>query len=165
MVRRPTATPESRYRRALEALAAGDHELAARLFHAVITGAPRGPLALRALSYYGVSLEAGGLSTRLALDACKQAAARRPDDPVLQLNLGRLYRRLGRVQPALRALEAGLRLAPHHAELRRELTLAERRRRRPVIGLLSRSHPLNRWLGQFRRGKRSRNRSIGSAGS
>lgn len=166
MATRLTITADLRYRRALDALDAGDHERAAGLFHSVIETSRRGPLALRALSYYGVSLARGGWSSQVALDACKQAVAQRADDPVLLLNLGHVYRKLGKVPLALRALESGLRLDPDHAELRRELALAERRKRRPPLAFLSRSHALNRWLGQrFRRGKRAWNKPIDSSGS
>jgi Flp pilus assembly protein TadD len=116
---------------------------------------------MRYLSYYGLSLARAGLSFDIALQACRTAASRQKHDPVLFLNLARIYRIGGKRMAAIKALEDGLRLEPNHPILHRELQRVDRREA-PVIGFLSRHHTLNRMLGR-RRALREKARSLVSA--
>jgi len=104
---------------------------------------------MRYLSYYGLSLAKAGLSRKVAIEACGTAVARQRNDPVLFLNLGRVYRLAGKTTLAMRAFEHGLELAPGNAILTKELRRLDRRGK-PVIRFMDRSHPVNRFLGQMR---------------
>ncbi len=104
---------------------------------------------MRYLSYYGLSLARAGLSRKVAIEACGSAAARQRNDPVLFLNLGRVYRLAGRTTLAMRAFENGLDLAPGNVILMKELRRLDRRGK-PVIPFIDRSHPVNRILGRMR---------------
>lgn len=104
---------------------------------------------MRYLSYYGLSLAKAGLSTSTALEACRRAASTQALDPVLFLNLGRVYLIAGKRALAAKAFESGLRLAPDSRVLRNELAAIDQRRR-PVLPALSRDHLFNRWLGRAR---------------
>ena len=132
------------------------YEEAAQLFRRVIAldraaDLARGSRALRALSYYGFCLARAGHSEIHSLEACRSAVASRPRDPILHLNLGRVHAELGRIGPAMAAFTDGLRLQPDHPAILREWEALERRRQRPAVPFLSRSNPLNRWLGRSRR--------------
>ncbi len=91
----------------------------------------------------------------MALEACRKAVTQQADDPILYLNLGRVYMLLKRTTDARKTFEDGLRLAPKHQALRRELTPIDRRAK-PVIPLLPRSNPLNHWLGRAMRNRRAK---------
>ena len=108
---------------------------------------------MRYLYYYGLSLAKAGLSTQIALQACRSAASKQCADPVLLLNLGRVYSLTGRTVPALETFEKGLSINPEHKILRRELGRIDRRRP-PVLRFLSRNHPVNIWLGRLRSSRR-----------
>lgn len=103
----------------------------------------------RYLSYYGLSLAKQFGATPEAIQACESAAAREPYNPNLTLNLGRVYAMAGRTTRALKCFEGGLRVAPSHRSLRRELAQTDRRSR-PVLPGLGRNHVVNRWLGGLR---------------
>lgn len=118
---------------------------------------------MRYLSYYGLSLARAGLSEQIALQACRTAVARQSKDPVLLLNLGRVYLLAGRRIPALECFEKGVRLAPENKVLRRELAEVDRRRP-PVVPFLSRTNPINRWLGKIRASRTKRTPGVGYAG-
>jgi len=110
---------------------------------------------MRYLSYYGYSLAKGKLSTPTAIQACRTAVARQKNDPLLFLNLGRVYVIAGKVSLAADAFERALRLAPNDKAIRAELARVDRRTK-PVIPVLSRDHTLNIWLGKLRTGLRGR---------
>ena len=110
---------------------------------------------MRYLSYYGLSLAHAGLSKKIAIEACGSAASRQRNDPVLFLNLGRVYRLSGKHTHAMRAFEAGLSIAPDNRVLSRELALLDRRAK-PVLSFLSRDHAINRWLGKVRASRMDR---------
>jgi tetratricopeptide (TPR) repeat protein len=110
---------------------------------------------MRYLSYYGLSLAHAGLSHKVAIEACGSAASKQRNDPLLFLNLGRVYRLAGKRIQAIRAFESGLALAPDNQMLGRELALLDRRSR-PVLPVLHRDHPLNRMLGKMRSNLRNR---------
>ena len=121
-------------------------------------------LDMRYLSYYGLSLARAGLSHQIALQACRSAATRQKKDPVLMLNLGRVYQIAGRTTEALESFERGLRIEPAHKILRQELARIDRRGR-PVIPFLSRAHSVNRWLGRLRASRRGSSPGVGYAGA
>ena len=155
---RSTQVATELFRRGVTALGVKDFEGAANLFRRALEIERRrehGRPDMRYLSYYGLSLAQGGLSTQMALEACRKAVTQQADDPILHLNLGRVYLILERTTDAMSAFENGLRIAPMHQTLRRELAPIDRRGR-PMIPLLNRSNPLSNWIGRAMRGKRPR---------
>jgi predicted Zn-dependent protease len=104
----------------------------------------------RCRSWYGLTLILVDHNNNLGIRYCEEAVrASGGDSPESWLNLARACRALGYRERAVRALERGLALEEGHAQLRAELeSLGERRQ--PVLGFLSRSHPVNRLLGQLR---------------
>lgn len=104
----------------------------------------------RALAAYGVAL--AGMERKRMSDAvgfCTAAIERAPYDAELHYALAKVYL-LGRSKRlALQAIQAGLLVEANHMGM---LRMRERlgRRRKPVLGFLGRSHPLNAFLGRLR---------------
>lgn len=145
-------------KRGFASLKAGDYKSAANQFRRALEldrERSRRTPEMRYLSYYGFSLAKAGLSGRIALEACQTAVSRQKRDPILYLNLGRVYALTGKTAQALRAFELGLHIAPDHPVLRREMGTLDRRCK-PMIPFLGRAHPLNRKLGQLRAHRRGR---------
>jgi tetratricopeptide (TPR) repeat protein len=147
-----TTNPERRFRRGLELLARRRYADASVQFHAAIfvedrQGALRPQMRYR--SYYGLSRALSNRPTLEDVKLCEQAAAADNYDPVLLLNLGKVYLRAGKTTRALLTLERGLRLEPGHAELRALHAEADRRAK-PVLPGIGRNHALNRSLGRLR---------------
>lgn len=103
----------------------------------------------RYLSYYGLCLGLSRKRTREAINFCRQAALIEGFNPDLRWNLGRVLMAAGRRREAYEAYAAGLRQAPDHPGLRRELTTMGWRKR-PVLAFLARENPLNIALGRMR---------------
>lgn len=144
--------PERHYRCGLGLLTQGRYADAAVHFHAAMlaeqeAGAVRPQMRYR--SYYSLSRSLSGRLRPEELKLCEQAAAADAFDPILQLNLGKVYLRAGKTTRALQAFRRGLSLDPENAELRTMLARTDRRAR-PVVGGLDRDHPLNRALGRWR---------------
>ena len=72
--------------------------------------------------------------------------------PVLYLNLGRAFLLAGRKKDAIESFAKGLRFDRGHSELAREIKSLGTRRQ-PVVSFLSRSNPLNKYLGVLTRHK------------
>ena len=147
-----TLSSENAFRKGLAALVDNQPKAASELFRQALDlerERSKSRMDMRYLSYYGLSLARAGLSSQTALQACKQAVSTRPDDPVLLLNLGRVYLHGGRLLPALDAFQRGLEVAPDNKILRKELAQIDRRRA-PVLRFLHRDHPFNILLGRMR---------------
>lgn len=162
----PTLSAENAFRKGLSALVEQRPKDASEEFRRALDlerqrGGHR--LDMRYLSYYGLSLARAGLSRALALQACRTAVTKQPDDPVLRLNLGRVQLICGHLAEAFHAFEDGLALAPDNQPLLRELGRIERRRR-PVLSFLPRSHPFNHWLGRMTAQRGPRTLRAGRAG-
>lgn len=83
------------------------------------------------------------------LKLCRLAVTKEPFRPENHLNLAEVQLIVGNRRAAIRAMKEGLSLDPEH----RGLLLLRRRlgiRRRPPIPFLSRSNPINVWLGKQR---------------
>jgi Tfp pilus assembly protein PilF len=148
-----TLSAENAFRKGLGALAENRPEAASNYFRKALDlerDRSKSRLDMRYLSYYGLSLAQAGLSTQIALQACKTAVFKQNSDPVLFLNLGRVYVITGKLVRAMESFERGLRLAPDHKILRKELAKIDRRSR-PAVPFLDRSHPVNRWIGKHSR--------------
>ncbi len=136
----------------LDEIRKGDPAKAAALFRQALEldhARSRKKPEMRYLSYYGLSLALAGFSTQAAVVACRKAVERQQDDPILHLNLGRVYRATGKTVLAMQSFERGLALSPENRQLREELAQVDRRSL-PVIPGLDRDHALNRWLGRMR---------------
>jgi len=145
-------TAENHFRRGLTALVDGDATAASDHFQsAILTEVQRGVKRpqMRYLSYYGLSRAQAFGATPQSVQACETAARRDFFNPDLLLNLGRVYLLAGKTTKALVAFERGLELAPGHKGLRAEFTKIDRRAA-PPLGIVSRAHPLNKWLGRLR---------------
>lgn len=97
-------------------------------------------------SWYGLLLGThdGRLGEGMAL--CRDAVKKVFWDPRAHENLARLEIAAGLRRQAVETLARGLSLAPDDRELR-TLRASLGMRRRPPLGFLERSHPLNRWFG------------------
>jgi len=149
---------ENSFRRGLAALFEGDAAGAAELFQvAILTEVQHGVKSpqMRYLSYYGLSRAQAYGATPQAIQACETAARRDFFNPDLLLNLGRVYLLAGKTTKALAAFHRGLELAPRHKGLIAEYRRIDRREP-PPLGIVSRSHPLNKMLGKLRASLRAR---------
>jgi predicted Zn-dependent protease len=101
-----------------------------------------------ALSLYALTL---AYQNRMkdAIDTCRIALRREPDNATARLHMARIYLLADSRRRAFDELQKGLALSPRNQELlalHRELG----QRRRPVLGILSRDNPLNVKLGKAR---------------
>ena len=149
---------ENSFRRGLASLVDSDANAAADHFQsAILTELQHGVKRpqMRYLSYYGLSRAKAFGATPQAIQACETAARRDFFNPDLSLNLGRVYLLAGNTTKALAAFERGLGIAPSHKGLLAEFTKLDRRAA-PPLGIVSRSHPLNKMLGKLRSSIRAR---------
>jgi len=156
----PSLSAENYFKKGLAALVDQNHEDASVFFRRALDldrNRSRSQPDMRFLSYYGFSLAKSGHATTTALEACRTAATRQPLDPVLLLNLGRVYALAGKYTQALDAFERGLAIAPESRVLREERDRLDRRGR-PAVPGLSREHVLNRTIGKLRAHLRHRGR-------
>lgn len=80
-----------------------------------------------------------------AIELCREALEKDPDNAAHYLNLGRVYLMAGEKSKALDVLRQGLRCRENDA-IFRELTLLGERKT-PIFPSLGRKHPINRYLG------------------
>lgn len=147
-----TSTSEKHYQVGLGLLAQGRYADAAVRFQAAIVAEEQGRVLrpqMRYRSYYGLSRALSRGAKLEDLKICEMAAEADHFDPVLLLNLGKVYLRAGKTTRALHTFRRGLRLDPNNAELQTAFRQTDRRRK-PVIPALSRDHGLNRSLGRLR---------------
>lgn len=152
--RRPVSeNDQAVYVRAIRShLRNGNRKYAYRIVRHAVARFPDNALIL---SYYGY-LQAGlDRKYRRGIDACHEAlAVFRPANafcaelayPILHLNLGRAYLAAGKRKEAIEAFETGLRYDSRHPELLIEQQGIGVRKRNPMP-FLSRSHPINRYIG------------------
>lgn len=108
--------------------------------------APKNPLYL---SYFGVCIAQVQGDFDRALRHCKQALDVLPLDPVLNVNLGKVYRLRGDNFNAHRIFVTAFQINKNHPSPAAELTRMGIRRP-PVIPFLPRSNWANRHLGRLR---------------
>ena len=141
---------ENSFRKGLEAVSKREFLEAMAYFEASMQlvrreGGTQPPM--KYLSYYGLCLAMSGTRLRQALELCQGAVEAEFYNPDLYLNLGRVYLRAGDRGRAFETLLRGLQLNPRHSGLIRQIRHLGVRRR-PVVGFLSRNHPVNRILGR-----------------
>jgi hypothetical protein len=73
--------------------------------------------------------------------------------PILYLNLGRAYIAAGRKVEGIKSFEKGLKFDRSHFELKKEQRLLGIRKP-PVVPFLSRSNPINKYIGIILHGTR-----------
>ncbi|MBI5971039.1 MAG: hypothetical protein HY884_07790 [Deltaproteobacteria bacterium] len=101
-----------------------------------------------ALSYYAVCLaEEEGIFDK-AISLCVMAAEKEFYNPVVYLNLGRIFLLNRQKKIAIKAFMKGLKFDEKNAEI---LNIVKKlgKRRKPVVSFLSRNNSLNRLLGML----------------
>ncbi len=124
---------------------AGDPVGAHEMFGIAHRRAPSDP---RIQSWYGLTLVLVEKNSNLGVMLVDEAVRVARPDPELVINQSRVAMALGQRVRAVRALERGLAVNPSSTALD-EARTALGRRRRPAIPFLSRSNPLNRFIGRL----------------
>ncbi|HXV77297.1 MAG TPA: hypothetical protein VD788_13345 [Candidatus Polarisedimenticolaceae bacterium] len=104
---------------------------------------------MRYRSFLGLSRTLAGRAKVEDVRLCEQAAKLDHFDPVLQLNLGKVYLRTGKRTRAITSFRLGLEMDPGNRELQ-QLFRRTDRRAAPVLPMLGRNHPVNVSLGRLR---------------
>jgi tetratricopeptide (TPR) repeat protein len=103
------------------------------------------------MSYYGLCKALRGGEIGLGLELCTRAIKKEFFKAEFYLNLGRVYMAAGNKKGAIKVFKKGLRYDQGNEELYKALT-GLGFRTRPVIPLLDRANPMNKFLGiLFRR--------------
>ncbi len=134
------------YNRAREKINHNRFQDAITLLRDALAIAPDNPYYL---SFYGFCLAREREQYDLAVDLCRRALRTCPHDPVLLVNLGRVYRLKGDKGAAHRIFLFAWEHDRSHPSPATELSRMGIRRR-PVIPILPRSHWCNRQLGKVR---------------
>jgi len=142
---------ETRFQRGLLALKDGRGLEALALFEAALElerrlGA-RTPQA-RYLSYYGLALARDAGQLKEGAESCRQAMALEFYNADLCWNYGRVLLLSDRRKEAYAAFVKGLSVQKNHQEILHELGRMGWRKR-PLLGFLSRAHPINAALGRL----------------
>ena len=124
----------------------GDASAAHARFERAHRRAPSDP---RIMSWYGLTLVLVERNSNLGILYGDQALRLAGPDPEFYLNQARAHLSLGQRERAVKCIIRGLATDPHNEALR-AAQQAMGWRRKPVIGFLSRSNPLNRLLGKLR---------------
>ena len=134
------------FRKALVTFRKGDTRTAAKAFRHLIEDGSNDP---QHVSYHGLSiaLTEGKLAEGARL--CSRALRVAPYDPEMYLNLARVYLRARRRSLAVVVLRKGLRVDEDNRPLLSELQKINPRAT-PALDFLSRSHPVNRYIGLTR---------------
>ncbi len=97
-------------------------------------------------SYLGYCLARERQQFKEAIGLCHQALAMEPENAIHYLNLGRVFLVAGEKRLAIKTFHQGLKRERHRLILEELKRLGIRKR--PVVAPLSRSHPVNRYLGR-----------------
>ncbi len=98
------------------------------------------------MSYYGLCKALRGGEIGLGLELCTRAIKKEFFKAEFYLNLGRVYMAAGNKKGAIKVFKKGLRYDQGNEELYKALT-GLGFRTRPVIPLLDRANPMNKFLG------------------
>jgi tetratricopeptide (TPR) repeat protein len=99
-----------------------------------------------ARSYYGLALAMRRQRLHDAVNYCREAVDQEPLRGDFYHNLGQVHLARGERRQAIRTFTSGLQAEPRHAQLI-EVLKRLGARRRPLIPFLSRSNPINKYLG------------------
>ncbi|MFQ5735503.1 MAG: tetratricopeptide repeat protein [Thermodesulfobacteriota bacterium] len=100
------------------------------------------------MSYFGLCKALGGGEIGLGLELCTRAIKEEFFKAEYYLNLGRVYMAAGNKKGAIKVFLKGLKFDPQNEEISRRL-IELGFRNRPVIKMLDRSNPINKFLGIF----------------
>ncbi len=144
----PILSAENHFKRGLQALIDNDYVVAANYFRRAMDVEHQRHVRepdMRYVSYYGLCLAKAHCQFKKAIATCERAAARRPRDFKMFLNLGRVYLAARKRRNALEAFRRGLEVAPRSQVLELEVRRLERQlgvsRAKERPGLFS----LDRW--------------------
>lgn len=101
------------------------------------------------VSYMGLATGVARRQWAEAESLCQKAVKLRRDHPVFYLNLAEVYRRTGRREDAVSALQRGL-LNTQNSPLLKSAIGKLMPRHRPLLPFLKRNHVMNRKLGELR---------------
>jgi Flp pilus assembly protein TadD len=96
-------------------------------------------------SYLGYCMARERHEFKEAIRLCREALTKEPEKAIHYLNLGRVFLVAGEKRLALNAFNQGLKRERHRLILEELKRLGIRKR--PVVAPLSRSHPVNKYLG------------------
>lgn len=103
------------------------------------------------MSYYGMCKGLRGGEIGLALELCTRAIKKEFHRAEFYANLGRVYMAAGNKKGAIKVFKTGLRFDANNEEINKYL-IELGFRHKPVIPILKRSNPVNKFLGiLFRR--------------
>lgn len=124
-----------------------DHRLtdAHRIFESAYEMDPENQ---RICSYYGYTCAMEHDLVQKGLKLCSQAADSGIPDPMIWLNLAKIYIKIGNRRNAIAAMQRGLKIERGHKEIVKYWKKIGMRRK-PVIKLLHRDNLLNRFLGRW----------------
>jgi len=100
------------------------------------------------LSQYALALAYNKRDTKTSISLCQEAIKLAPRNPEHFLRLGLIYLIARRRKEAIRVFRLGLRVGKHPTITKWLQVLGHREQ--PVIPFLSRSNPLNKYLGMMR---------------
>jgi len=105
----------------------------------------------RYLSYLGLAMALAEKRFRKGAAVCEKAIKRESHNPILYLNLGKVFAAGGYKRKAIDAFQKGLKIDEANIEIRAEINKIGVRRK-PVIAFLPRTHAVNKVLGKIIRG-------------
>ena len=100
------------------------------------------------LSQYALALAAHTREIEPSIVLCQEAVKKEPKNPEHFLRLGTVYLVAGRKKEAIRIFRLGLRVGKNPTIVRWLQVLGDRKK--PIIPFLSRTNPLNKYLGKIR---------------
>jgi tetratricopeptide (TPR) repeat protein len=132
------------FERGLERLKRGEMLMALPCFEKSFGLDPSNSLCLSYMALL-MGLERGRVKKAIVL--AQEAAARTPGNPIVHVNLGKLYKKAGKDSDALEAVRRSLKggVIPEAEALLKEINP----RMRPLFPFLARGHFLNRWAGKI----------------
>lgn len=119
-----------------------------------LQGKPVEEISLDLISFYGYTLALVQGELKAGLQLCRDVVEKGKPQAEYFLNLGRVYLLSGQKPKAIKAFYQGLRVTPRHTSILVELKRLGKRRR-PLVGLFSRRHFVNRYLGIILRNSHS----------
>jgi tetratricopeptide (TPR) repeat protein len=133
--------PEALFNKGLESLARNEWTVALACFEKA-SGLQNIPIHNSFLALC-IARERGQTNKAVAL--CRETLEAEPDNPVLYLNLGKIYLMQGKTEKAIEVYRTGL----SQGENEEIITELQRigNRRPPPLSFLDRDHPLNKYLG------------------
>lgn len=98
------------------------------------------------LSYYGMCKAIRGGEIGLGLELCTRAIKKEFFKAEFYLNLGKVYMTAGNKKGAIKVFLKGLKFEPNNEELNQRL-IDLGFRKKPVLPVLTRTNPVNKFLG------------------